>query len=78
VIMSEGNKVIPADLELTSSFAKFERKDLKEAREALERDMINRALSRNKGHLTRTASELGISRPGLYDLMDKLGIERRR
>ena len=77
VIMSEGTKVTPADLELNSSYAKYESQDLKEAREALERDMIHRALSRNKGHLTRTASELGISRPGLYDLMDKLGIERR-
>ena len=25
----------------------------------------------------RTASELGISRPSLYDLMEKLGIERK-
>jgi len=77
VIMSEGTKVTPADLELNSSNAKYEGQDLKEAREVLERDMIHRALSRNKGHLTRTALELGISRPGLYDLMDKLGIERK-
>ena len=77
VIMSEGTKVTPADLELTSPYARYEGQDLKEAREALERDMIHRALSRNKGHLTRTASELGISRPSLYGLMDKLGIERR-
>jgi two-component system, NtrC family, response regulator len=76
VIMSEGTKVTPADLELNSAYAKSEGQDLKEAREALERDMIHRALSRNKGHLTRTASELGISRPSLYGLMDKLGIVR--
>jgi two-component system NtrC family response regulator len=38
--------------------------------------MIQRTLTRNKGNLTRSASVLGISRPSLYDLMDKLGIER--
>jgi two-component system NtrC family response regulator len=77
VIMADGKKVTPADLELTSPFAKYEGQGLKEAREALERDMIQRALTRNKGNLTRSASVLGISRPSLYDLMDKLGIERR-
>jgi two-component system NtrC family response regulator len=76
VIMANGKKVTPADLELTSPFAKYEGQGLKEAREALERDMIQRTLTRNKGNLTQSASVLGISRPSLYDLMDKLGIER--
>ena len=77
VIMADGIKVTPADLELASSYAKYEGQGLKEAREALERDMIQLTLTRNKGNLTRTAAELGISRPSLYDLMDKLGIERK-
>ena len=76
VIMADGKKVTPADLELTSPYAKYAGQDLKEARMALEKDMIHRALTRNKKNLTRTAAELGISRPGLYDLMDKLGIKR--
>jgi two-component system NtrC family response regulator len=76
VIMADGARVTPEDLELTSPYDRYYGKGLKEAREALERDMIHRALSRNKKNLTRAASELGISRPGLYDLMDKLGIER--
>ena len=77
VIMADGTKVTPADLELSSPYDGYHGKGLKEAREALERDMIHRALTRNKKNLTRAASELGISRPGLYDLMDKLGIERK-
>lgn len=77
VIMADGRMVTPEDLELTSPDASYNGKSLKEAREALERDMVHRALARNKGNLTRTASELGISRPSLYDLMDKLGIERK-
>jgi len=76
VIMADGKKVTPKDLELTSSYERYHGHGLKEAREALEKDMVMIALARNKGHLTRTASELGISRPGLYDLLDRLGISR--
>ncbi|OEU46371.1 MAG: PEP-CTERM-box response regulator transcription factor, partial [Desulfobacterales bacterium S3730MH5] len=71
VIMAEGVKLTPADLELTSPYAKYEGQGLKEAREALERELVQRAVTRNNGNLTRAASELGISRPTLYDLMDK-------
>jgi two-component system NtrC family response regulator len=77
VIMAEGTKVTPADLELTSQNAKYEGRGLREAREAFEKDLVRRALARNEGNLTRTASQLCISRPTLYELMDKLGIERK-
>ena len=77
VIMADGTKVTPADLELTSPYAKYADQDLKEARKALEKDLVHRALAHSEGNLTRTASELGISRPSLYDLMDKLGIKRK-
>jgi two-component system NtrC family response regulator len=76
VIMARGDKVTPADLELASSFVKYKGLGLREAREALEKDFITLAMARNKGNLTRTASDLGISRPSLYDLMEKLKIER--
>jgi two-component system NtrC family response regulator len=76
VIMSEGSKVSPADLELSSPYTKYEKGSLREAREALERDMIQRALGRSNGNVTRAAAELGISRPALYELMDKLEIAR--
>jgi len=76
VIMGDGKKVTPADLELASPYAKYEGQSLKEARKALERDMVQGALARYRGNLTRAASELGISRPSFYDLMEKLGIEK--
>ena len=66
-----------ANLKLTSQRAKYVGYGLKEAREALERDWVQGALARNKGNLSRTASELGVSRPSRYDLMDKLGIARK-
>lgn len=77
VIMAEGTKITPKDLELSSPFEKYEGKGLKEAREALERDLIERSLSKHKGSITQAATELGISRPNLYDLMEKLGINKQ-
>ena len=76
VIMTEGTKVTPKDLELKSQNTKYEGCDLREARGAFERDFVQSALARNKGNLTQTASQLSVSRPTLYDLIDKLGIER--
>jgi two-component system, NtrC family, response regulator len=77
VIMADGKKVTPQDLELTTPYERYHGHGLKEAREAFEKDIVMSALTRNKGHLTRTATELGISRPGLYDLMHKLGIDKK-
>jgi two-component system NtrC family response regulator len=49
---------------------------LKEAREAIEKDLIQKALAKNKRNITKAAEELGISRPTLYELMEKLGINK--
>jgi two-component system NtrC family response regulator len=78
MIMAQGQKLTPADLELESPYTKYEGKELKEAREGLEMDFIQRALSKSKGNMTQAAIELGISRPTLYELMEKLGIKKDR
>ena len=49
---------------------------LKEARESVERDMVQQALKKHAGKISSAATELGISRPTLYELMEKLGISR--
>ncbi len=77
VIMAEGAKITPADLELASHHARDEYLNLREARESLEKEMILKALSKCKDNITRAAETLGISRPTLYEMMDKLGIERK-
>ena len=77
VIMAEGNRITPADLELGSQTMQDEYMNLKGAREALEKEMILKALSKNKDNVTRAAESLGISRPTLYELMEKLEIERK-
>ena len=77
VIMAEGGKVTPEALQLTSPYAAYEGRGLAEAREALERDLVERTLTKNSGNLSRAAAELKISRPTLYELIEKLGIQRR-
>jgi two-component system NtrC family response regulator len=74
VIMAEGSKITPYDLELGTQYSKDEYLNLKGSRELLEKEMILKALSRNKDNITRAAENLGISRPTLYELMEKLGI----
>ena len=76
-IMAENGKITPQDLGLTSTFTEFLGQSLGKAREAVERQMIEGALTRNRGNISRSAIELEISRPSLYELMQKLGIQRR-
>ncbi len=67
-------RVAPADLELDSPFEKYQGKRLREAREALEREIIEKALAKHGGNITHAATELGISRPTLHDLINKYSI----
>ena len=76
VIMAEGRKITPADLELEAPKQKYETMSLKEARESLEKELVLKALTRNERNLTKTALDLGVSRPTLYDLMEKFGIPK--
>ena len=76
VIMSEGKKITLEDLEMKAVAGKKELIMLKDAREILEKGLILKAIARNENNLTKAASDLGISRPTLYDLMEKLGIPK--
>lgn len=78
VIMAEGPRITPQDLELVSEYTRYEGNGLKEAREGFERDFILRVLSRNKGNITKAAEELRIHRSTLYELMEKLGMGKER
>ena len=74
-VMAEGSRITAADLELSGA-ASATRQGLRELRAGLEKETIKAALKRNRGNISQTASELGISRPTLYGLLTKFGIER--
>ena len=76
VIMADGKRITEVDLELSSSPNPAGAATLKEARESVERELIQRTLKRHLGKVTSAAAELGISRPTLYELIDKLGIAK--
>ena len=77
VIMASGSRIAAKDLELDGREASSAR-TLKQAREQVERDVIQRALKRHSGRITAAAADLGISRPTLYELMEKLSIPKER
>jgi two-component system NtrC family response regulator len=77
VIMAKGARITVEDLGIPATTHLPEDMDLKSAREDLERKMVEKALRRFRGNMTRAAQALGITRPTLYDLMERLGIKER-
>ena len=63
VIMAEGKRVTAGDLELAEVLERAPPQTLKEARESVEREVVQEALRRHEGKITSAAMELGISRP---------------
>jgi len=76
VIMADSRRITEKDLELSTGIGFSSSTTLKEARENVEREVVQRALKRNLGRISSAAAELGISRPTLYELMERLGISR--
>jgi two-component system NtrC family response regulator len=76
VIMSEGARVTEADLELSLTDVPLAGRTLQEARDELDRQMVTQALRRLKGNVSAAATQLGISRPTLYELMEKFGLRK--
>jgi two-component system NtrC family response regulator len=65
VIMTSGSRVSAKDLELDQDVVSSSGLTLKQARENVEREIVQQALKRNSGRITSAAAELGISRPTL-------------
>jgi two-component system NtrC family response regulator len=72
VIMSEGRRLSAQDLELESLSGSAINLSLKDAREAAEREVVRKALQKHSGKIAPAAADLGISRPTLYELIEKL------
>ena len=75
VIMAEGKQVTAADLGLAHIEEHEEESlNLREVRQHAESRAIRIALMKNFGNISRTAELLGVTRPTLYDLLNKYGL----
>jgi two-component system NtrC family response regulator len=74
MIMGDGPLLTAEDLHLKETVNGELLFNLKEVRTRAERQAIRQALSITEGNISRTSELLGVSRPTLYDLMDKYGI----
>ncbi len=74
-IIEPDNMGLDGETGLQSAAEKSERRyegvTLKEARRRLEMDLIGNAVGRHNGNIKRASEELGISRPTLYDMIEK-------
>ena len=78
-IMADGDRVSSDDLGLRAGTESVNEElvslDLRSAREQAERQAVVGALARSDGNIVRAAEILGVSRPTLYDLMNRLQIK---
>jgi two-component system NtrC family response regulator len=75
VIMADGGTIGPDDLGLSAPTATGdEQATLRQVRETAEREAVVRVLGRVNGNVSRAAELLGVSRPTLYDLMERFGL----
>jgi len=78
VVMSDGEWLSPTDLEFTSPDDSSKQiLSLHEAREELEKRLINEALLRHGSNVTHAARELDMSRQTLTSMINKYGITVR-
>jgi two-component system, NtrC family, response regulator len=75
VIMAEGAVVTAADLGLEDPGDDPEYLNLRVARARAEAQAVRQALAVARGNLSRAAELLGVTRPTLYDLLGKHGID---
>ena len=78
VVMREGPTIRAEDLDLPFGVqAGAEKRTLKDVRERLEKDFICETLLSNNWNIARTAQQIGVTRPTLYDLMKKYGLRKK-
>jgi two-component system NtrC family response regulator len=74
VIMAEGKMVTAMDMGLAGCDEETESLNLREVRQKAETKAIRVALTRSYGNISKAAELLGITRPTLYDLLNKYGL----
>jgi two-component system NtrC family response regulator len=71
VIMADGPIISVDDLGLQVSTSLAEPINLRHVRDKAERDALMKALARVDGNVAKAAELLGVSRPTIYDLMNR-------
>ncbi len=74
VIMAETSTIGDADIGIAAGDAESAVLNLRQVRDEAERNAVVRVLARVNGNLSKAAEVLGVSRPTLYDLMDRFGL----
>ena len=78
VIMADGSQVTAKDLGITGDAPEQLTLNLREARRLAESKAIRVALTQAFGKISRAAELLGVTRPTLYDLLNKYGLSAER
>jgi two-component system NtrC family response regulator len=77
VIMADVSIITAADLGLEPvAEESIEYLNLRQVREEAERQAVTRVLARTNDNIVRAAEILGISRPSLYDLINRFGLKK--
>ena len=74
VIMADSKTVTAADLGVAGGADEVESLNLREVRQHAESKAIRVALTKSYGNISKAAEMLGITRPTLYDLLNKYGL----
>jgi len=78
VVMGDGPFIRAEDLDLhCANQGNMKKQTLKDVRERLERDFICKALVSNNWNIARTAEQIGVTRPTLYDLIEKYDLRKQ-
>lgn len=75
VIMADRPTLHAADFGLSPTNSENEVKTLRQVREEAEKDAVVRVLAWVNGNMSRAAELLGVSRPTLYDLINRFGLK---
>ncbi|HVK54670.1 MAG TPA: PEP-CTERM-box response regulator transcription factor [Burkholderiales bacterium] len=74
VILADGPHITAEDLGIVASEEEPEPLNLRQVRDDAERKAVVKAMARSDGNIAKAAELLGISRPTLYDLINRYGL----
>ena len=76
ITLTDNLRITPEDLDLEEPQETHAGPTLKEARDAVEKRVIEQSLAKTGGNITKAATILGVSRPTLHDLISRHDIKK--